>query len=158
MRPILAEMDGSLVEKDEEISLLKDEVARLRLSSLSVSSEGTSVEPEGVPASTRVRHRKAPPIDSFTGEDPECCLDDWFPTLRRAADWNGWTEGDLLIQLAGHLKGRARQEWNLIADNEKRTYSQATGALRGRLDLGSQIMAAQDFRHAPQEDHEKVGG
>ena len=63
----------------------------------------------------------------------------------------------LLIQLAGHLKGRAIQEWNLIADEEKRTYSQATGALRGRLDPGSRIMAAQDFRHASQEDHEKVG-
>ena len=62
----------------------------------------------------------------------------------------------MLIQLAGYLKGRAFQEWNLIRDDEKRTYSQATAALRGRLDPGSRIMAAQDFRHASQEEHEKV--
>ena len=105
---------------------------------------------------SRVRRGKAPPVDPFTGEDPESRLDDWIPTLRRTADWNGWTEGDLLIQLAGHLKGRALQEWNLIHDDEKKTYSQATAALRGRLDPGSRIMAAQDFRHASQEEHEKV--
>ena len=96
---------------------------------------------------SRVRRGKAPPIDPFTGEDPEFLLDDWIPTLRRAADWNGWTEGNLLIQLAGHLKGR---EWNLIHDDEKRTYLQATVALRGRLDPGSRIMAAQYFWHALQ--------
>ena len=153
----LAEMDGSLVEKDEEISRLKNEVARLRRSSPSDTSESASIESGCPPVSSRVRRGKAPPIDPFIGEDPECRLDDWLPALRRAAYWNGWIEGDLLIQLAGHLKGRAIQEWNLIADEEKRTYSQATGALRGRLDPGSRIMAAQDFRHASQEDHEKVG-
>ena len=138
----LAEMDGSLVEKDEEISRLKNEVARLRRSSPSDTSEIASIESGGPPVSSRVRRGKAPPVDPFTGEDPECRLDDWLPALRRSADWNGWTEGDLLIQLAGHLKGRALQVWNLIADEEKRTYSQATGALRGRLDPGSRIMAA----------------
>ena len=153
----LAELDGSLAEKDEEITRLKDEVARLRRSSPSDASEGTSVESGSVPAPSRVRRGKAPPVDPFTGEDPECRLDDWLPTLRRAADWNGWTEGDMLIQLAGHLKGRARQEWSLLSDDEKRVYSQATSALRSRLDPGSRIMAAQDFRHASQEEEEKVG-
>ena len=146
----LAEMDGSLVEKDEEIS-------RLRRSSPSDTSEATSVEGGSTPVSSRVRRGKAPPVDPFTGEDPVCRLDDWLPTLKRAAEWNGWTEGDLLLQLAGHLKGRALQEWNLMANNEKMTYSQATAALAGRLDPGSRIMAAQDFRHASQEDCEKVG-
>ena len=102
----LADMDGSLVEKDEEISRLRDEVARLRRSSPSDTSESASVESGGAPVSSRVRRGKAPPVDPFTGEDPEYRLDDWLPTLRRAADWNGWTEGDLLIQLEGHLKGR----------------------------------------------------
>ena len=70
----LAEMDGRLVEKDEEISRLKDEVARLRRSSPSDNSEGASVESGGAPVPSRVRRGKAPPVDPFTGEDPECRL------------------------------------------------------------------------------------
>ena len=70
----LAEMDGSLVEKDEEISRLKDEVARLRRSSPSDNSEGASVESGGAPVPSRIRRGKAPPVDPFTGEDPECRL------------------------------------------------------------------------------------
>ena len=64
-------------------------------------------------------------------------LDDWLPTLRRAADWNGWTLDDLLIQLAGHLKGRALQEWNLLSANEKKSYEGAviTFHIDGRVDL-----------------------
>ena len=72
-------------------------------------SESASIESGGTPVSSRMRRGKAPPVDPFTGEDPECRLDDWLLTLRTAADWNGWTEGDSLIQLAGHLKGRALQ-------------------------------------------------
>ena len=68
----LAEMDGSLVEKDDEISRLKDEVARLRRSSPSDTSKSTSVGSGGVPVSSRVHRGKAPPVDPFTGEDPEC--------------------------------------------------------------------------------------
>ena len=36
-------------------------------------------------------------------------------------------------------------------------YELATTSLRSRLDPGSKIMAAQDFRHAAQEENEKVG-
>ena len=50
---------------------------------------------------------KASPIDSFNGEDSEIRFDDWIPTLERVATWNGWTEDERLIQLAGHLCGRA---------------------------------------------------
>ena len=75
-------------------------------------------------------------MDPFTGEDPVCRLDDGLLTLKRAAEWIGWTEGDSLLQLAGHLKDRALQEWKLVADSEK-AYSQATAALAGRLDSGS---------------------
>ena len=32
----------------------------------------------------------------------------------------------------------------------------AVKALKGRLDPGTRVMAAQDFRHAAQEDEEKV--
>ena len=72
----LAEFDSSLAEKDEEIASLKDEVSRLHRSSLSDSSEAASTEVGGVFSSFRVRWGKAPPVDPFTGEDPECRLDD----------------------------------------------------------------------------------
>ena len=56
---------------------------------------------------------RAPPVEMFSGEDSESMLDDWLPALVRAAEWNGWNKPELLIQLSGHLKGRARQEWSL---------------------------------------------
>ena len=43
------------------------------------------------------RRGKAPPIDPYTGEDPEVRVNDWFPALRRAASWNAWSEEETLI-------------------------------------------------------------
>ncbi len=103
------------------------------------------------------RHRrgKAPPIDPFDGDNLEVQIDDWLPALKRAATWNEWTEEELLMQLAGHLRGRALQEWILLGD-EKITYDSTTEALRSRLDRGSRVLAAQDFRHTLQRDGESV--
>ena len=75
--------------------------------------------------------------------------------LKWAADWNEWTDDDLLLKLAGHLKERALQEGNLLPDSDREPYESAVTALRGRLDPGSPIMATHDFRHAPQEESEK---
>ncbi len=36
------------------------------------------------------RRGKAPPVDSFSSENPEDRFEDWLPTLERAAQWNGW--------------------------------------------------------------------
>lgn len=161
----LAEMDDSLLQKDE-ISRLKAEVVRSRSPATSPSTHSSvSDDPEpvlGVDSGWRtshlvVRRGKAPPVDPFTGEEAETWLDDWLPTLERAANWNDWMPGDLLIKLAGHLKGRTLQEWNLLPADERTTYKEAIAALRSRLDPGSKIMAAQDFRHASQEETEKVG-
>lgn len=58
------------------------------------------------------RRGKAPPVDSFTGEDVAVQLEDWLPSLERVARWNGWSPEDQLLQFAGHLRGRALQEWN----------------------------------------------
>ena len=80
----------------------------------------------------------------FSEEDSENTLDDWLPALTRAADWNGWTKPELLIQLAGHLKSRARQEWNLLGESEMSDYEKAVRVLRARLDPGSKALAAQE--------------
>jgi len=57
--------------------------------------------------SRTAQHGKAPPVNPFTGEDAETILNDWLPSLQRATLWNGWVEEEKLMQLAGHLWGRA---------------------------------------------------
>ena len=55
------------------------------------------------------RRGKAPPVESFTGEESSVHWDDWLPTLERAATWNNWSEQEKLIQLAGHLRGEPKE-------------------------------------------------
>ena len=61
-----------------------------------------------------------------------------------------------MIQLAGHLRGRALQEWNLIEGAEQMTWEAALPAFRKRLDQETQTLAAQDFRHMSKKESEKV--
>ena len=91
------------------------------------------------------------------GESLDVLFEDWLPALQRAAEWNGWSNGETLIQLAGHLRGRALQEWGLLSSHDKSTLDRAISALRNRLDPCSRALAAQDFRHASQRDRESVG-
>ena len=63
------------------------------------------------------RRGHAPPVDPFTGENPEVHLEDWMPSLRRITDWNEWSAEELLPHLAGHLL--ALQEWNLLDEHDK---------------------------------------
>lgn len=72
-------------------------------------------------------------------------FEDWLPSLERAAKWNAWSEEEQLIQLAGHLRGKALQEWNLLAEEEKHTYQGAVEKLRDVLGPGSRVLAAQDW-------------
>ena len=116
----VAEVDDELSRKDVEIQRLQEMIQELQAaatsegdgmphaaSTLVTPSETRPVDTTG----TRVAcHGKAPPVDSFTGKDAETTLDDWLPSLQRAAEWNGWGENEKLMQLAGHLRGRARQE------------------------------------------------
>ena len=102
------------------------------------------------------RRGKAPPIDEFTAEDRHITFDDWLPILERAATWNGWSKEESLMQLAGHLRGRALQEWKLLDGSDRVTYQSAIRALRERLDPGDQTLAALDFRHASQKTAESV--
>ena len=117
----------------------------------------TATVPTVVPVvSVPVCRGKAPPVSAFSGEDLECQLDDWFPSLERASTWNAWTADERAMQLAGHLKGRALQEYNLLRPEEKESFESAVEALRSRLEPGSKAVAAQDFRHATQRDVESV--
>ena len=99
---------------------------------------------------------KAPPVDSFSGDNPDVRFDDWLPTLQRSATWNRWSEEELLMQLAGHMRGRALQEWDLLGESDKATFAVATQSLRSRLDPGSGALAAQDFRHTIQGEAQPV--
>ena len=162
----LSEFDAALTAKDDEIEKLREQLAhshpRPHSRSRSPSRSSTLHESSGEEDLARPtrsvgqRRGKAPPVDAFTGEIPEVRLDDWLPALLRAAEWNGWSQAELLIQLAGHLRGRALQEWNLLTGDERGAYGTAVAALRSRLDPGSKAMAAQDFRHISQRESESV--
>ena len=104
----------------------------------------------------QVRRGKAPPVDPFTGENDELMWEDWLPTLGRAATWNGWSKEEKLLQLAGYLKGKALQEWNLMSEHDRRSFSTAATKLKEKLDQGVKKIAAQDFRHATQKQKESV--
>ena len=64
---------------------------------------------------------KAPPIDTFTGKKPDIVWEGLLPTFELAANWNGWDE-EKLLQLAGHLRHKALQEWNLLSDVVRSSY------------------------------------
>ena len=92
----------------------------------SAESPGRIVKPrmEGaVGASMSVRWGKAPLVDPFSGEDEGIRLDDWLPALARASTWNGWSEEDQLLQLAGHLRGCALQGWEAKAGTDEGIFS-----------------------------------
>ena len=120
-----AEQEERLAEKDREVEELKKKLASSSRGSLTPSShsdldDGPPLVPPGAPTPHEPPRRrgKAPPIDPYTREDPEIRFDDWWPVLQRAARWNSWTEEETLIQLAGHFRGKALQEWNLLLETD----------------------------------------
>ena len=94
-------------------------------------------------------------MDQVSSEQHDLTFDNWLPTLERAAQWNAWSEAELLQQLGGHLRGRAFQEWNLIEDEDHRDCSRAVKALKERLDPGLCTLATQEFRHTRQRESEQ---
>ena len=126
--------------------------------------------PEGAPGPTQVgtltgtqtsqsqgyRRGTAPPVDPFSGDRPDLSFEDWLPSLERAATWNGWTDDEMLLQLAGYLRGKARQEWNLMEEGERQNVAGAIETLKYRLDPRNRTLAAQDFRHIRQKEAEAV--
>ena len=47
-----------------------------------------------------------------------------------------------MLQLPGHFKGRALQEWNLLEEVDKNSYNRAVVALGNQLDTGSKVIAS----------------
>ena len=151
----LAGFDKALSSKEAEISVLKDRISQLE----GVVHTGTTLPVvPSLPATTvsagdlarahdAPRRGKAPPVSEFTEEDPEYIRNDWFPSLERTSQWNAWTVEEKLIQFAGHLHGRALQEWNLLPEDERATFEVAVKSLSGRIDAGCKAVTAQDFRH-----------
>ena len=82
------------------------------------------------------RRGKAPPVDPFTGEDPAVKLEDWLPILKSASLWNRWSQEEELLQLAGHLRGHALQEWDLLNTSDRANFDKVVGALSDCLDPG----------------------
>ena len=168
------EYDKQLVEAELEIERLRSQLAGRPTSVAETGSVTTLPYSSTVPRVDRQplprgpvtrglvtrdpvqRRGKAPPVEPFSGESEAQRIDDWLPILERAATWNDWTEDDRLLQLAGHLRGRALQEWELLSREDRQSYSQAVTALRTRLDPGSRTLAAQDFRHTVQGEAESV--
>ena len=142
----LAEFDTTLSAKDEEIARLKQRLERPHSTSpILLEYSDDEVPPPRTETTVKQRRGRAPPVDPFTGEDPEFRLEDWLPALQRATKWNGWTETEELIQLAGHLRGKALMEWNLLEEESRSDLNTAVKALKDRLEPGSGVLAAQDF-------------
>ena len=117
--------EDRLQAKDAEILQLREQLNIAKVSASFTSEEDVVVTPtwtnltrniqvsDGrsratVPLNPPVRQGKAPPVESFNGEDTSVHWNDWLPTLEQAATWNNWSEQEKLIQLAGHLHGKAQ--------------------------------------------------
>ena len=123
--------EENLEEKEVEIALLKawlmmatsnrseyaDRVIlsphRVEGNASRTTMTATSLDSSTVQIST-TRRGKVPPIEPFTGEGVDMLFEEWLPSFERTATWNGWSEAEKLIQLAGHLRGKALQEWSLL--------------------------------------------
>ena len=175
---------GLIDSRDEEITILKAEITTLRASQQHPTASSTQLRPlapnlvntsppaTGIPITsmftplshpsthmstpTSKRKGQAPPVESFAGDSPDLTFEDWLPTLERAAQWNNWNQQEMLLQLAGHLKGRAWQEWSLLKESDRSDYDLAVSVLRERLDPNNRTLAAQDFRHMQQGKDETV--
>ena len=137
-------MDGRTSDRDRVRETTRTEISlreSLPTTSLApVPTTGTSV------SQATTRHKgQGPPSRFLYWKDPELRLDDWIPALLRASKWYGWSEDEVLIQLAGHLRGRALQEWNLLPDEEKCDRQKAVKALRERLNPGGKAWQHRTF-------------
>ena len=145
-----------LAEFDEILSVKDEELAALCQQGRNSTAAAAHTTYPGLPGPVHLCKGKAPPVDPFSGDDPSLQFEDWLPGLKRAADWYAWTEEEHLLQLAGHLRSQALQEWNLLDSSDKASLASAVKSLKARLDPGNKLVAAQDFRHLSQAEGEPV--
>ena len=117
----LLAQEAIVEEKDAEITRLQ---AQISSHSVQTLTEGDTPNEDSaslrdVPLS-QGRRGKAPPVDPFKASDPEVRFDDWLPTLERAANWNGWSEGARLDPGSCAL---AAQEFRNALQREKESVS-----------------------------------
>ena len=107
---------------------------------------------------SQIRREKAPPVEPFTGDKADQLWEDWLLTLERAGTWYlyRWEEDEKLLQLAGHLCGKAQRERDLLEPSSKQSYESAVKALGEKLNFDGKTVAAQDFRHMSQQARETV--
>ena len=132
---VVKEKDAEIARLQEQISShtptttrLQEQISSRTPTTTMATGDALSEANVSLPESVAVfqRRGKAPPVDSFKGSDPELRFDDWLPTLERAANWNGWSEDEKLMQLAGYLHGRAACEYSLLFSEEKQSFTTAT--------------------------------
>ena len=134
----LTKHEDELEAKDIEISLLKAKLLaftsevdhRASLCGMHTDNQqlGVTHPAPSTPTRETARHGKAPPVEIFAGEGKDMMFKEWLPSFERVADWYGWSENDKLIQLVGHLKGKAQREWSLLSPRAIQScYSSSTG-------------------------------
>ena len=165
--------DELMEEKESEIASLRAQLSAARTpvegpidsrATVAETAQHDSLNELSIPTSRQPdtsmvqssRKGKAPPVDLFTGESSDVLWEDWLPTLERTATWNNWTENEKLLQLAGHLRGKAAQEWALLSTADKSTFASATRALGSRLDRGGKALDAKKICHTVQQSSEAV--
>lgn len=73
------------------------------------SNKGTIQAVEQIPW-VQVCRSRVPPGEPFTSERLDRLWEEWLPPLERAEVWYDWGEPEKLIQLVGHLQGKAHRE------------------------------------------------
>jgi hypothetical protein len=70
--------------------------------------------------------------------------------------WNTWADDETLLDLVGHLRGGALEEWNLMDVSDKTDFSKAVDSLRRCLEPGSKTLAAQELQRVSQVQDESI--
>ena len=102
---------------------------------------------------------KLPPLLSFSGESREDvdALDRWLAKLEKHAELMCWSEHTKLLQFELHLAGRAKRTYELLSATARKTYKEATTALRQRLyPVESEALVSAQLMRCKQLNSESV--